>query len=80
MDGRGLGVRVFALLEMLGQGEGKRERLPGRGNSVSKGGAGTDRTQSFWGAGWQAQDKGEEQTGKARVSVLGFSCGGGWGW
>ena len=71
MDGQGLGMRVLALLEMVEKSEDKKGDLPGKGHSMSKGGAGMQ------GPMWHAQDKagGGGTVGRAGVSVFGFYCG-----
>lgn len=69
-----MGTRVCALLEMVGESEGKSRQ---RGQH-DKGVAGADSTESIWGAMWHARDSGGAD-GKNRGLVLGFRRGDGWG-
>lgn len=64
--------RICSLLEVVGESEDKRGDLPGKGNSTSKGVAGTDSIRSIWGSMRDERDLGGAD-GKSRSLGVGLS-------
>lgn len=70
----GIEVKLYTLLEMERGSEDKKDDLPGRGNSMSKGVAGEQReSRASRGSMKAMKSKGKRQVKKQRISVSGFS-------